>query len=179
MRWSHQEQLVVSLAMAAVVAAGGLLLVLRRPPPPVRFVEPPLPTEVVVQVDGEVIQPGLYRVTRGARVEDVIQAAGGLTVEADLSAVNRARIVRDGDRVIIPRREPASPAAGSPARVIDLNTATAADLQTLPGIGPVLAGRIIAYRTRHGPFQRLEDLLEVEGIGPRLLQRLQSAMTVH
>lgn len=178
MRWSHQEQLVVGLAIAAAVVAGGLLLVLRRSPPPVRFVEPPLPTEIVVQVDGEVIQPGLYRVTRGARVEDAVQAAGGVTAEADLSAVNRARILRDGDRVTVPARAGASPGAGSPARVIDLNTATAADLQTLPGIGPVLAGRIIAYRTRHGPFQRVEDLLQVEGIGARLLQHLRSTVIV-
>jgi len=108
-RWSRQEQLVVALAIAAAVVAGGLLLVLRRPSPPVRFVEPPLPTELVVQVDGEVARPGLYRVTRGSRVEDAIQGAGGATAQADLSAVNRARMLRDGDRV------PHHPPAGRPA----------------------------------------------------------------
>ncbi|HTE04182.1 MAG TPA: ComEA family DNA-binding protein [bacterium] len=178
MRWSRQEQLVVALAIAAAVVAGGLLLVLRRPSPPVRFVEPPLPTELVVQVDGEVARPGLYRVTRGSRVEDAIQGAGGATAQADLSAVNRARMLRDGDRVTVPALLPASPAGGSPGRVLDINTATAADLEALPGIGPVLAGRIVAYRSRHGPFQRLEELLQVEGIGPRLLQQLRSAVIV-
>lgn len=168
----------VGLAIAAAVVAGGLLLVVRRPPPPIRFIEPPLPAELVIQVDGEVVQPGLYRVARGARVEDAIQGAGGVTARADLSAVNRARILHDGDRVTVPAHASASPAVGSPARMVDLNTATAADLQALPGIGPVLAGRIIAYRTRHGPFLRLEELLQVEGIGPRLLQHLRSLVIV-
>jgi len=179
-RWNRPEQLVAAVAMGAAVLAGGLLLVMRRPSPPVRFVEPPLPAELFVQVDGEVMRPGLYRVARGSRVEDALQGAGGVTAEADLRGLNRARLLHDGDRVTVPAQPSAQPRAigGSPGRFVDINTATAAELETLPGIGPVLAGRIVEYRTRHGSFQRLEELLQVEGIGPRLLQRLRSVVTL-
>src|SRR3989454_9830268 len=135
---------------------------MRRLSPPVRFVEPPLPGEPFVRVGAEVMRPGLYRVVRGSRVEDAIQGAGGVTAEVDLRGLNRARLLHDGDRLTVPAQPSTQPraAGGSPGRFVDINRPAAAELETLPRAGPVLAGRIVEYRTRHGSFQRLEELLQ-------------------
>lgn len=167
----------------------------------------PTPGAVVVHVAGEVRIPGVYRLPPGSRWSDAVAAARGPTFLADLAAVNLAQALRDGERVYIPRvPEPVLPAgaesgngegqpegqasrpAGATARTsrnaqaaggaVDINTASAADLEGLPGIGPVLAARIVAHREAHGRFERLEDLLDVEGIGPRLLGRLRSRAQV-
>ncbi len=182
----------------AVVAGVALLVtgrvVLRRPvgEPPLLVVSP-APQEVVVHVSGEVLVPGVYRLPSGARWSDAVGAARGPSFLADLNAVNLAQPLRDGDRVFIPRvPEPVlslgaeetgiRPASGrppaAPRLALDVNTAAAADLEALPGIGPVLAGRIVEHRRTHGRFERLEDLLEVEGVGPRLLERLRPLLRV-
>lgn len=176
MRWSRPEQAVVLLAVVAAVAGGGALLALKRPAAPIRVIEPQSPTTLVVQVDGEVYHPGLYRLVRGARVGDAIQAAGGMTAGADAGVMNLARPLRDGERITIPARGVSS---GSTARrQVNVNAATAEELEALPGIGPVLARRIVDHRARHGPFQRSEDLLQVEGIGPKLLERIKPLISV-
>jgi competence protein ComEA len=159
---------------------------------------PAAPARVRVHVVGEVVWPGSYLLNAGARVQEAIFAAHGPTPIADLHRVNLAAVLRDGDRVVVPRivqptypyqPEPrrstapraaprsatdgaATPAGEAPATV-NVNTATEADLERLPGIGPVLARRIVQYREAHGLFRRLDDLLEVEGIGPGLFRRLQ------
>lgn len=176
MRWSRPEQAVVLLAVVAAVAGGGALLALKRPAAPIRVIEPQPATALVVQVDGEVHRPGLYQLVRGARVGDAIQAAGGMTPGADAGAVNLARPVRDGERLTIPARGASS---GSTARRrVNVNAGTTEELEALPGIGPVLARRIVDHRARHGPFQRLEDLLQIEGIGPKLLEKIRPLITV-
>lgn len=177
MKWSRPEQLMLTVALSAALAAGVLLLAIRRPSPPVRFIESPVPTELVVQLDGEVARPGLYRLPSGSRVADAVDAAGGPTEQADLNGLNRARLLRDGDRVSIPPRSAGS-ATPQAAHGVNLNTASAEQLEALPGIGPVLARRIVEYRVRHGPFPRLEELLQVEGIGPKLLQELRPHVIV-
>ncbi len=177
MRWSRPEQLMLIVALSAALAAGVLLLAIRRPSPPVRLIEPVAPTELVVQLDGEVARPGLYRLPSGSRVADAVDAAGGPTDQADLTGLNRARLLRDGDRVSIPPRS-AGGATPQVAPGVNLNTASADQLESLPGIGPVLARRIIEYRVRHGPFQRVEELLQVEGIGPKVLQELRPRVIV-
>jgi len=188
----------------AVLAGVGLLLVgrlaLRSPSTegPLLLASP-TPTDVVVHVAGEVVIPGVYRLRPGSRWSDAVAAARGPTFLADLAAVNLAQPLRDGERVFIPRTpEPVLPAGadrdhgeGPPPRearhvratphataALDLNAATAADLESLPGIGPVLAARIVAHREEHGRFERPDDLLEVEGIGPRLLARLRPLVHV-
>jgi len=175
LRWTRPEQLVVLIAAAAVIAGSAALLVARRPAPSIRVFEQSPQTELVVQVDGAVVRPGLYRIPPGSRAADAIDAAGGFAATADPAGVNQARLLRDGERVTVP--DHVFPLRAADTR-IDLNRAEARDLEALPGIGPVLARRIVGHRDRHGPFHRLEDLLQVEGIGPRLLERLRAGIVI-
>jgi len=135
----------------------------------------PAPTTLVVHVVGDVARPGVVRVPHGSRVTDAIEAAGGADAGADLSSVNLARLVVDGEQVRVglpPAPELSAPvASGADATgvPVDVNTASAAQLTELPGIGPVLAERIVVFRTENGPFRRLDQLVEVPGIGPAIL----------
>lgn len=141
------------------------------------------PVAVYVHVHGAVSRPGLYRLDEGARVVDVVAAAGGLTDEADPGAVNLARELSDGEQLYVPvlgeAPPPAPPAAGTDAGgLVDLNTADAATLDTLPRIGPALAERIIAWREENGPYTSVEDLLAVPGIGEKMLAALRDLVRV-
>lgn len=173
MRWNRPEQTVILIAAVAVLTGSAALVLARRPAPAIRIFEQSTASDLVVQIDGAVTRPGLYHLPPGTRVSDALAAAGGPSAEADLSSLNRARLLRDGEHLVVPRRVAPGTATAGAGR-LDLNTATAQDLEALPGIGPVLAGRIVAYRAAHGPFQRVEDLLQVEGIGPKLLDRLRA-----
>lgn len=174
----------VAGALLALALGAVALLALREVagrPPPLEIVLPtatPLPSHVVVHLAGEVARPGVYTFPAGTRLEEAIQAAGGPTPEADLDAVNRAQLVRDGQRYWIPKRGEAAGAASPRLGPLDLNSASARELEALEGIGAVLAQRIIAYRQENGPYQRVEDLLAVSGIGPALLERLRPQVTV-
>jgi len=179
-RWTRAEQLLVFVSTGAVIAGIAALIFVQRPAPAVRVFDVPPTAEVVVQVDGAVVRPGLYRLPAEARADDAIRAAGGLSPAADSEGINRARLLRDGERLTVPYRGAGSSlsapgllrrSAASPP--VDLNRASVAELEGLPGIGPVLARRIVAYRDHYGLFHRPEDLLQVEGIGPRLLARLR------
>jgi competence protein ComEA len=172
----------------------------RREPPPGRVVSSnrSVPAtaasspaaEVVVHVAGAVRRPGLVTLSGGSRVADAVAAAGGPTGKADLASVNLARALIDGEQLVVLRRGqagvsvagPAAPtgpggtaSAGAP---LDLNTATAPQLDGLPGVGPVLAQRIIDWRTQHGRFTSVDELTEVSGIGERTLADLRSAVRV-
>jgi competence protein ComEA len=126
---------------------------------------------LVIDVTGEVVSPGVYELPAGSRVIDAIKAAGGARPKAALSELNLARIIKDGEQIYVdPIYTAGSPTrAGSKATAprgpININRANASDLDSLDGIGPVIAKRIIAYRTTNGPFVVLEDLLKVSGIG--------------
>jgi competence protein ComEA len=138
--------------------------------------------EVVVDVVGAVAVPGVVRLPQGARVVDAITAAGGATADAQVSALNLARVLADGEQIVVPRpgEQPtgAEAVAGADAdATVDLNTADAADLDALPGIGPVLADRIVAHR-QDGPFASVDELADVAGIGPTLLERLRDLVRV-
>ncbi len=135
---------------------------------------------LVIDVAGAVRRPGLYRLRSGSRIDDAIAAAGGPTAKAQLEAVNLAAPVADGEQVVVPGRgagaAPAasSPAAGSsPSAPLDLNTATADQLDALPGIGPVTAQKILDYRQAHGPFHSVPELEGVPGIGAGRLAQLK------
>ncbi|WP_420877822.1 helix-hairpin-helix domain-containing protein [Streptomyces agglomeratus] len=130
-------------------------------------------------MSGKVRRPGIHRLLAGSRVADALRAAGGVKAGADTAGLNRARLLMDGEQVVVGVPAPpgaAGPAAGggSPAAApggtagpIGLNAATAEQLETLPGVGPVLAQHIIDYRTEHGGFRSVEELREVKGIGDR------------
>ncbi|HEX2396867.1 MAG TPA: ComEA family DNA-binding protein [Solirubrobacteraceae bacterium] len=139
----------------------------------------------VVQVAGEVRRPGVYRLRSSERVDDAVRMAGGATSRADLSGVNLAAKVEDGRQVIVPRRGQAGasaataaavtgPGAGGPAGApLNLNTATAEQLDQLDGVGPATARKIIAYRQQHGGFRSVSELDQVPGIGPKRMAALK------
>ena len=145
---------------------------------------------VTVHVAGAVRRPGLYRLGAGARVDDALRRAGGPRPRADLTAVNLAAKLEDGRQVLVPERGadprassvPAGAAGGAaaaaPAQPVNLNTATLEQLDTLDGVGPGIAKRILDYRQQHGGFTRVEQLGEVPGIGPKRLATLTPLVTV-
>lgn len=139
---------------------------------------------VVVSVVGLVVRPGLVTLPAGARVADAVAAAGGLLPEADPASINLAAVVTDGQQIAV--GVPAAPGGSGPAGdtgggapgPVNLNSATAADLDALPGLGPVLAQRIVEHRERHGPFRSVEELDDVPGIGPAIAADLAGRVTV-
>ena len=142
---------------------------------------------VVVQVVGAVVHPGLVTLETGARVADAIAAAGGLVHRGGSGGLNLARTVVDGEQVVVSPSTPveggASGAAGpgtatTSSGVVDLNSATVADLDTLPGVGPVTAARILEWRAAHGRFASVDQLREVSGIGARTFERLRPHVRV-
>lgn len=160
-------------------------------------------TELVVQAAGAVARPGVFRLPVDARVDDLVREAGGLTAEADADRVNLAAPLADGERVWVPRQgeeQPpdvvagtgggTAPGSGGPSsaaggaggsavpEVVDLNAATAEQLDTLPGVGPATATAILAYRDENGPFGSVDELLEVRGIGDAKLEQLRPLVRV-
>ncbi len=153
---------------------------------------------MLVHVDGAVRSPGVVELPAGARVGDAVAAAGGATDEADTRLVNLARPLTDGELVVVPRpgevvaapgvagstADGGAPAPGvgsgtrAPGDLVDLNTADVAALDTLPGIGPVLAERIVTWRTESGPFLGVDDLTSVSGIGPAVMADIRDLVTV-
>src|SRR5262245_23308301 len=132
---------------------------------------------LVVDVTGAVHRAGLYRLPEGSRVADAIARAGGATAKADVELVNLAAPLADGEQILVPARGVASVAGSagdsSPSAPIDLNSATAEQLDALPGIGPVTAEKIVAYRQEHGPFTSVDDLDAIPGIGPSRIENLR------
>jgi competence protein ComEA len=135
---------------------------------------------LVVYVVGAVRRPGLYRLTQGSRVADAVARAGGVTRKADPVALNLAAPLADGEQVLVPARLPVAVAAsqgaavpGVPQGPIQLSSATAEQLDALPGIGPATAQKILDYRAEHGAFRSVEELDEVPGIGPTRIEQLR------
>jgi competence protein ComEA len=143
------------------------------------------PLTVFVDVKGAVVHEGVYEVNESSRMKDVIQLAGGFTEEADRTKVNLAAKVQDEMVVYVPKQgEEASTimsgqvTADGNEKKVNINTATTEELQTLSGIGPAKASAIIAYREENGPFQKIEDLLNVSGIGDASLEKIKEQITV-
>lgn len=201
-----KAQLIVVLALCSLLAGGILFLNVRSRPARVMVTEaaPKKPEaaaspsksssagssksnrpaeKVVVHVGGAVARPGVYELPKGARVNDAVALAGA-QAEANLDAVNLASKLSDGQRIYIPKKgQPAPAIVGDGSSTeggfpLDLNSATAEDLDKLPGVGEVLAKRIVDYRTSHGGFRSVEELQRVDGIGSRKFQELKDKVKV-
>jgi len=178
----------VSFGVVIGLLAGGLIFLVSRPirGEPVKLLPPPTPQPLLVHVSGAVNQPGVYALPPGSRVGDAIKAANGLSQDANQASLNLAAVLEDGDRVFVPAGNlyPGTPGAaersGSPVLqpLIDLNTATQSDLETLPHIGPIIAEKIIAYRQVNGPFKTIEAIQDVPGIGPAIFEEIKTLITV-
>jgi competence protein ComEA len=188
----------------AAWAAAALVLILlgawymARARPTASASEPPVatislqssPTEsasVTVDVAGAVAKPGVYRLTTADRVEDALKRAGGATRHADLSQINRAAKLEDGRQILVPTRAPAVraaapppsvPGAAAPSQPINLNTATLEQLDTLDGVGPTTAQKILDYRKEHGGFGSVDELDQIPGIGEKRLAALRDHVRV-
>ena len=189
------------LGLVFAVFVGGYVLWERWPQPePLTIVAPtptatvapsPTPAPLRVHVTGAVQQPGVYILPPDSRLIDAVEAAGGLAANADSARINLAGFVYDGQQVFVPYAltpAPPSPTAlptpsvvGQPSVAgggpININTASAAELDTLPGIGPAYAERIIAYREEHGPFADPIEIMEVKGIGPATYEEIKNRIT--
>jgi len=197
------------LVLAALVVGGGVLWYVRSLPSQVRVeaavgrtapAQPtlpqggpatpsPSPGVVVVDVAGWVRSPGVYELPVGSRVVDALQRAGGARPGADLTSINLAALLTDGEQVVIGKHGGSTfgsgssviGGAGSPGAgggLVNINSATLEELESLPGIGPALGQRIIDYREQHGPFSSVDDLLNVSGIGDQRLADLRDLVTV-
>lgn len=194
------QEVVLPRATAApggpVRLAGAAATVLVTPVPPT-----PRAAPLKVYVNGAVARPGVYPLLEGDRIEDAVRAAGGALGDADLDSINLAARLHDEEQIHVPHRgdTPFTPAPGGPTTApavaapppaggaapaapapasVNLNSADATALAALPAIGPVLAGRIIAYRTAHGPFARLEDVERVSGIGEAIFAKIRPYITL-
>lgn len=142
------------------------------------------PATVYVHVAGAVNEPGLYAMDDGARLQDAIEAAGGFADDAQQESVNLARAVADGEQIVVTRKSEAAEAApavssgGAATGKVNINTADAAALTTLDGVGDATAAKIIAYREANGPFKRIEDIKEVSGIGDKKFEGMKDSITV-
>ena len=204
--WFGVGRLVTS-ALSVVVVVAGAWWLLRTPPPPTEASLPVATTAVPapvastpsgtgppassaatlrVHVAGAVVAPGVHELPAGARVVDAVAAAGGPAADADVDATNLAAPLADGLRIYVPRVGEVVAATASPggaldpavtAGPIDVNAATAAELDALPGIGPATAAAIVAHREQHGPFVTVDDLLAVRGIGPAKLDAIRAEVT--
>lgn len=196
----------LAASSAGVIVAIGIgWFVFRPSPTPVELVLPSITTSVLspqngdihIHVVGAVKKPGVYTLPLNSRVVDAVAAAGGSLPLADLEGINMAQTLLDAEQVLIPRRVVSRPrvtvaprlrptprtsttviAPESTSRVVNINTATASQLETLTGVGPATARAIISYRTSKGSFSKVEDLLNVPGIGPSKLAAMRNEISV-
>ena len=180
--------------MAGFVLAGVLVFVSRAPEGEPIILEPaPTKAPLAVHVIGAVPRPGLYEFAEGARVQDAIDAAGGLLASANVDSLNLAELLEDSQQLNIPYQEGAAPTEVSDTVVlpsstqestpdpdvvlVNINTATLEELDTLPGVGPTTAQKIIDYRT-NTPFSTIEDIMKVSGIGPSIFENMKLLIVV-
>lgn len=183
----------LGVALAVSLGANAYLYSLAMQTPEVVYIEKEVPTNeaptapqfVVIHVSGAVAKPAVYTLPAGSRAHTAVESAGGALATANLSAINLARVLTDGEQLHIAAMGETAPPAGAPtgsgqARggTVNINTASQSELETLPGIGPTRARAIIAHRTQHGPFARIEDIQNVTGIGEKTFESLKSLIRV-
>ncbi len=194
--WMEKHRAALAAAILGAVAVSLAVLALPRPPAPQVVVQQPVvrpavstppPTPVlapiVVHLSGEIVVPGIYQLPVGARVDDALRAAGGVTPNGDVNRLNLAARLADGQHVVVPRKaDPVTmsvTAAASPAALrVNVNSATVAELDGLPGVGPVTAQRIVAYRQQHGPFTRIDELREAKLVNQATFDKIKDLISV-
>jgi competence protein ComEA len=198
-----KNALFVLLGVLAGFVFAGLLMFVSRAPAGQPIVLQPAPTKapIAVHVIGAVPRPGLYEFAEGARIQDAIDAAGGMLSAANMDAINLAALLTDGQQLDIPYKSGSEPAedtsalelpgattseesnnsvvTGSSGDLININTASLEELDTLPGIGPTIAQRIIDYREQNGAFSTIEEIMDVSGIGPATFDNIKDLITVN
>jgi competence protein ComEA len=173
MSWLERYRAFVIVLLIALILAGGAVFLYRQTSSPSSaeiIIFPPSP-EICVYVEGEVVNPGAYTLLTGDHVADAVEAAGGFTVDADQGSANLAATLRDGEQIHIYK-------TGDVPQKININTAEAWLLESLPGIGETLAQRIVDYRIANGYFQRIEDLKNVRDIGPAVFDKVKDKIAV-
>jgi competence protein ComEA len=180
----------IAIGVAGGLLGAGLLSLAFGPPrgAAVQLLPPPSPQPLSVHVSGAVSSPGVYSLPAGSRVQDAIQAADGLLPDANPNSLNLAAFLEDGVKLIVPFVVPtsagitqgeASPAlAPTPGFPININSASLEDLDRLPGIGPVKAQSILTYREANGPFSKIEDIIDVSGIGTATFENIKDLIIV-
>jgi competence protein ComEA len=174
--------------------AAGLILLVASPPrgDPITLPPAPTPAPLVVDVSGAVVNPGVYHLPRGSRVQEAIEAAGGFSENAHFASLNLAMPLIDGTKVLVPAIPPTTAAQSGIGSdnaqlsnqppvptLININTADADQLMELPGIGETKAAAIINYRESYGPFTAIEQIMNVSGIGPSTFENLKDLITVY
>ncbi len=188
-----------ALLVAGGLVAASLIALLAAPPrgEPVHLQPVPSPAPIVVHVSGAVADPGVYDLPAGSRVELAIARAGGPLPDAEMAGLNLAARIADGSQLHVPftpaqrdpppdsgaahtqdAANPGTPRSDPPGAVININTATQAELESLSGIGPATAIKILAYREENGPFESIEEIMAVSGIGPATFERIQEHISV-
>ena len=191
--FSREQERALGVLLALVIAGSGLLLLLHHTtepaiaapaPIPVSAV-PNLPRTLVIDVEGKVAHPGVYSLAAGSRAVDALRAAGNSLKGVDLSDINLAHLLVDGEEVVVgaPKVSATSRSRSGSSKAkkssvasgpVSINSGTSAQLESLPGVGPVMAARIIAYRLAHGPFTALDQLRKVSGMGAAKFSEIQS-----
>jgi competence protein ComEA len=171
-------QLLVIGILCGILIGGVIFLVGSKPPQPsIDIISSTQMTSIVVSVTGKVAHPGVYTLPVGARVNDAITAAGGVTSDANVSSINLAEILEDGQQIYL-SSSISNPTQTTEQGKININTATLEELETLPDIGESKAQSIIDYRTNYGSFQSVDDLLYVSGFGPAIIKDIENLIEV-
>ncbi len=186
------QQTLLTIFVSLIFSAAILLVAQSPRGAPVELLPAPTAAPISVHVSGAVREPGVYQLPQGSRVKEAVDAAGGLQTEADLQALNLAARIKDGEKIHIPSEGEAASAipsrnleleASEPdltdiGALVNLNTASLEELLTLPGIGETRAKEIIAYRESHAGFRSIDEIQEVDGIGPVIFERLKDLIVV-
>ena len=184
---SDQKKGLIAVSLVAVIFSIFLFLTTRgsavaqESPKPVLSISP-IQTTILIHVAGKVKKPDVYPLMQGARVADAIKAAGGALQGVDMGEINLARVLVDGEQIYVGYAPKVSAMHSKSTKkfngIININRATKSEFDSLAGIGPVIAGRIVTYRNQNGPFMAIEDLLKVSGVGPKTLEKIRSRLTL-
>jgi competence protein ComEA len=184
---SDQKKGLIAVSLVAITFSVFLFLTTRgsaiaqESPKPVLSISP-IQSTILIHVAGKVKTPGVYPLLQGSRVADAIKAAGGALKGVDTSEINLARVLVDGEQIYVGYVSKLSATNPKSTKkftgTININRATKPEFDSLAGIGPVIAARIVTYRNQNGPFIAIEDLLKVSGVGPKTLEKIRSRLTL-